>query len=45
MDVNYWRGMLEGEGVQSRGGIKGRKKLDNYNSIMNKIYFLKKNLF
>ena len=31
-------GMMEGRGVQSRVRIKGRKKWDNYNSIVNKIY-------
>ena len=25
-------------------GIKGRKKWDNYNSVMNKIYFKKRNI-
>ena len=29
---------MEGRGVQSRVRIKGRKKWDNYNSIVNKIY-------
>ena len=35
------RGMLEGRWLQGRGGIKGRKKGDNCNSIINKIYFKK----
>ena len=29
------------EGGKGRRGIKGRKKWDNYNSIINKVYFLK----
>ena len=29
-----WGRMLEGRGVQGRGGIKGRKKWDNCNSII-----------
>ena len=31
-----------GRGYAGQRGIKGRKKLDNYNSIINKIYFLKR---
>ena len=30
--------MLEGEGVQGRGGIQEEKQWDNCNSIVNKIY-------
>ena len=34
-------GNAGGRGVQGRGGIKGRKKWDNCNGIINKIYFKK----
>ena len=33
--------MLQGGGMQGRGGEKGEKRRDNYNSIINKIYFRK----
>ena len=32
-----WR-MLVGGGVHGRGELRGEKKWDNYNSIINKIY-------
>ena len=35
-------GNAGGRGGTGRRGIKGRKKWDNCNSIINKIYFLKK---
>ena len=35
------RGMLVGQGGAGRRGIKGRKKRDNTNSIINKVYFKK----
>ena len=34
------RGMLEGQGLQARGGIKG-ENCENCNGIINKIYFKK----
>ena len=34
-------GMLEGGGDAGRRGIKGRKKWDNCNSMINKIHFKK----
>ena len=34
MDMNYGRG----GGLAGRRGLKGRKKWDNCNSIINKIY-------
>ena len=39
MDMNYGGGMLVKGGVTGQSSIKGRKKWDNFNSIINKIYF------
>ena len=39
MDMNYRRGMWEGGG--GHDGVKGGRKWDNCNSIINKIYFKK----
>ena len=42
MDMNEGEGMLVGEEYVGWRGIQRRKKWDNYNSIINKIYFFKK---
>ena len=38
MDMNEGGGMMVGGGYRAEG-VKGEKKMDNYNSIINKIYF------
>ena len=39
--MNYGGGMMVGGQVTGRRGIKGRKKWDHCNSIINKIYLIK----
>ena len=39
MDMNQGGGVLVGGGGAGQRGIKGGKKWDNCNSIINKIYF------
>ena len=42
MDMK-WEGLLEGGCVQGGRGSRGEKNWDNCNSIINKVYFNKKN--